>query len=189
MQAHKTLALGSPQDKLQLFSKLANDYGIPLQALYDQGAQQQFLATPHTPQPAPQPDIAKLVDQVIASRELNQTVESMARDKEKYPFFQYVRPTMAQLLETGEATDLHDAYQKALEHPDHAVFSTVQQQQQAQAAEQQRIAAAQATARVARANTVSPKTATPAAAAPTGKQGVRESLREAIAMHAGGARV
>ncbi len=192
MTAHRTLSLGSPQEKLQLYANLAQQYGIPLQALYDQNAQQQYLSTPHTPTPqaqAPQVSDEQKFEAYLAKRELNQTVESMAKDKEKYPFFQYVRGTMAQLLETGEATDLNDAYQKSLDHPDHAVFSTVQQQQQAQAAEQQRVAAGQATARVARANTVSPKTATPAAAAPTGKQGVRDALREAISQHAGGARV
>lgn len=194
MSAHKTLALGGPQQKLQLFAKLANDYGIPIQALYDEGVRNQFFASapPQAQQPAQQsmPDINALVNQALEQREVKQTVASMASNKEKYPFFSYVRPTMAQLLESGEATDLEDAYQKALNDPEHELLTTVQQQQQAQAAEQQRVAAAKATAQVARANTVSPRSATPAAAAPSGgNKGVRDALREAISQHAGNARV
>lgn len=192
MSAHKSLALGSPQQKLQMFSQLASQYGIPIQALYDQNVQQQYLATPHVQQPEPQqqpPNIEALIEQTLANREVQQTVASMAKDTQKYPFFNYVRNDMAQLLDSLEATDLHDAYQKAMELPQHSMLTTVQATQQAQAAEQQRVVAAQTTARVAKANAVSPRSATPAvAAAPAGKQGVRESLREAIALHAGGAR-
>lgn len=193
MSAHKQLALGSPHQKLQLFTKLAQDYGIPIQALYDQQTQQQFLAQPYAPPapPTPQaPDIEKLIEQTLTNREVQQTVASMAQDTQKYPFFNYVRADMAQLLESGEATDLHEAYEKCLELPQHAMLTTVLQQQQAQAAEQQRQAAAKATVRVARANAVSPKSSTPAVAAePTSKKGVRDALREAVALHAGGARV
>ena len=57
MSAHRALSMGSPQEKLQQFATLAQQYGIPLQAFYDQTAQQQYLATPHQPQqqPAQQP--------------------------------------------------------------------------------------------------------------------------------------
>lgn len=193
LSAHKQLALGSPHQKLQLFSKLAQDYGIPIQALYDQQSQMQFLAQPYSPPapPTPQvPDIQKLIEQTIASREVEQTVSSMAADTQKYPFFNYVRADMAQLLETGEATDLNDAYQKCLELPQHAMLTSVMQKQQEQQAEQQRVAAAQATVRAARANAVSPKSATPMVGGePQGKKGVRDALREAISQHAGGARV
>lgn len=193
MSAHKQLAMGSPHQKLQLFTKLAQDYGIPIQALYDPQTQQQYLAQPYVPAAAPapqQPDIEKLIEQTLANREVQQTVASMAQNTEKYPFFNYVRADMAQLLESGEAADLNEAYEKCLELPQHAMLTTVMQKQQEQAAEQQRQAAAKATVRVARANAVSPKSSTPATAAePTGKKGVRDSLREAIAIHAGSARV
>ncbi len=193
MSAHKSLAMGSPNEKLQLFSKLANDYGIPIQALYDQGAQQQFLATPYTPPQAPvvpQQDIATTVEQIIAQREVKQTIDSMAKDSTKYPFFNYLRSDMSQLLETGEATDLDDAYSKALDLPQHGMLTSLAQQQPQPTLEQQRAAQAQGAARAARANTVSPRSATPAPAAPpSGKTSVRESLRDAIAQHVGGGRV
>ena len=193
MSAHKSLSLGSPQQKLMMFSQLATQYGIPIQALYDQNVQQQYLATPHVQEPVQQqqpPNIEALIEQTLANREVQQTVASMAKDSEKYPFFNYVRNDMAQLLDSLEATDLHDAYLKALELPQHAMLTTVRAAQQTQAEEQQRVAVAQTTARVAKANAVSPRSATPAvAAAPQGKLGVRDALREAIATHAGGARV
>jgi len=196
MSAHKTLALGAPQQKLQLFAKLAQDYGIPIQALYDQNAQQQYLSQPHYQQPqaqAPQqaPDIAALVRQELQAAKTHETVQSMAADTQKYPFFHYVRSDMAQLLDSLEATDLADAYEKALELPQHAMLKGWQQPAAAPTSIQQQPANPQAVARAARASAVSPRSATPAiAAAPdTGKQGVRSALSAAIAQHAGGSRV
>lgn len=189
MHAHRTLALGSPQEKLQLFGRLAQDYGIPMQAFFDQGAQQQYLATPHTPQAQPQPDIQQLVRQELEARDLQQTIQSIEKDTEKYPFFPYVRATMAQLLETNEATDLNDAYLKALERPEHAMLTSLSQQQQEQAEAKRKSEAAQVAAKVARSNAVSPKSATPLGAPVNEKKGVRDALRDAIAIHAGGARV
>ena len=192
MTAHKSLSLGSPTEKLQMFSKLANDYGIPLQALYDQNAQTQFLQTaPAYQAPVQQPpNIEALIEQTLANREIQQTVGAMAKDTAKYPFFNYVRPTMAQLLESGEAQDLDDAYAKALESPEHSTLTTIMQQQHEQSAEQERAAQAQNAARIARSKAVSPRSATPASTgSPTGKQSVRDSLREAMEAHAGAARV
>jgi len=194
MSAHKSLSMGSPQEKLQQFATLAQQYGIPLQAFYDQAAQQQYLATPHQPQQqAPQqpPNFEAMIEKTLQQRELNQTIESMQRDTTKYPFFNYVRSTMAQLLETGAANDLDDAYQKSLDAPEHAMLSTAMATQQSQAAEAQRVAAAQTTARIARANTISPRSSTPAvpAASGNGKKSVRESLSEAMEMHRSSARI
>lgn len=189
MHAHRTLALGSPQEKLQFFGKLAQDYGIPLQAFFDQNAQQQFLATPHTPAPQAQPNIQDLVRQELEARELQQTIQSIEKDTEKYPFFPYVRSTMAQLLETNEATDLNDAYLKALDRPEHAMLVSLSQKQQESAEAARKSEAAQQAARVARSNAVSPKSATPMAAPVNEKKGVRESLVAAIEQHRGGARV
>lgn len=192
MVANRTLAYGSPHEKLQLFSKLANDYGIPVAALYDQNVQQQYLSQPHQQyQPAQrQPDINQIVEQALAERETKQTIASMESNKEKYPFFQYVRNTMAQLLETGAATDLESAYELSLGSPEHSMLTQVMQQQQAQADEQRRIAEKQEAARKARANVVSTKSATPANAGTTNsKPSVRAALEESVAAHLGGARV
>lgn len=193
LTAHRNLALGSPQQKLQLLNKLAGDYGIPIQALYDQSAQQQYLMTPHVPQAmpaAPEVPLEQKFEQFLAQREVKQTVEQMAKDTEKYPFFNYVRSDMSQLLETGEATDLDDAYYKSLDLPQHAMLAPLMQQQQTAAIQQQVIANKGKVAAVARGNAVSPRSATPASqAVPDKPTSVRESLRAAIAQHVGGGRV
>lgn len=195
MSAHRTLALGGPSEKLSLFAKLAGDYGIPIQALYDQNAQQQYLASapaqqPRAPTQQPAQDINRLVEEALANREVKQTVATMEANKEKYPAFPYVRATMAQLLEQGVSEDPDELYRLALDQPEHAFLTQAMQQQQTQANEAQRRAAAQAAAAAARANTVSPRSATPAAAAaPTGPKGVREALVAAVEQRRTGARV
>lgn len=190
MHAHRTLALGSPQEKLELFGKLANDYGIPLRAFFDQELQQRYLATPHTPAPQPQPDVQTLIHQALEQRELQQTIQSIEKDTQNYPFFQYVRSTMAQLLETNEATDLNDAYHKALERPEHAALVSAMQNSNAQAEAQRQAEAKRVAAGVARSNAVSPKSATPmGTASANGKGTVRDALTAAIEQHRTSARV
>jgi len=194
LSQYKQLAHGSPQQKLAVAHNLLRECGVPIQALYDQNAQQQYLSTPHAPQQAPQPQATEpeevRFEKYLAAREVKQTVESMANDPEKYPFFHYVSSDMAQLLDSLEATDLSDAYEKALELPQHAMLKGSQQPAAAPVSTQP-AANPQAIARAARASAVSPRSATPASAgAPdTGKKGVGDALRAAIAQHAGGSRV
>ena len=190
--AHQTLYRGTPTQKLQLLAKVAQDYGIPLQAFYDQNVQQQYLnSAPRQQIQQPQaPDIHHLVEEALTERELKQTVEQMARNTEKYPFFHYVRSTMGQLLAQNEATDLDDAYHKALDAPEHSMLTSLTQQQHNQAEEQRKLEAQQKVAKVARSNAVSTKSATPASSgASSGKTSVRDALIEAMAAHQGNARV
>lgn len=192
MSAHNTLANGSPHEKLQLLASLMQNYGVPISAFADQSAQQQYLNSAPQRREVPQaaPDIPSMVEQVLQQREAKQTVANMERDTQKYPFLQYVRGTMAQLLESGVTTDLDEAYQQSLQSPEHSMLTTVLQQQQAKADEQRKLEAQQKAAKVARANVVSPKSATPATAATVnGKPSVRDALVEAISVHAGSARV
>lgn len=193
MSAHNTLANGSASEKLNLLGQLAQNYGIPLNAFFDQAAQQQYLNTaPARQQPAPQPapDINSLVEQALTQREVKQTIGSMEKDTTKYPFFQYVRGTMAQLLEQGVTTDLDEAYQTALSAPEHSRLSVIQQQQQDQAEQQRRLEATRTTAKVARANVVSTKSATPMGVSATNsKPSVREALQASMDAVAGSARV
>lgn len=186
-----SLANGSPHQKLSLLAKIANDFGIPLNAFTDPQAQQQYLATPHYQQPAPQPqvNINELVQRALEERETTQTIQQMASNTEKYPFFPYVRNSMAQLLEDGDVTDLDEAYQRALELPEHSLLSSAMQQQQSALEEQRRIGAAQKTAKVARANTLSIKSATPITTNGNGNPSVREAVTEAVAIHGSSARV
>lgn len=193
MSAHTTLALGSPQEKLNLFAQLMQNYGVPVNAFFDQGAQQQFLASAPAQRQQPvqqQPDINTLVEQALQQREAVQTVAGMERDTTKYPFLQYVRGTMAQLLEQGVTTDLDEAYQQSLQAPEHSMLTTFLHQQQVKDEEQRKLEAQQKTAKVARANLVSTRSATPASAGATNsKPSVREALQASMDAIAGSARV
>lgn len=192
MSAHNTLANGSPQEKLQLFSKLMQNYGVPMNAFFDQGAQQQYLqsAPQRQIQQQPQQNIPQIIEQVLQQREATQTVTQMERDTQKYPFLQYVRGTMAQLLESGVTTDLDEAYQQSMQAPEHSMLTTFLQQQQAKDEEQRKIEAQQKAAKVARANQVSTRSATPASSgAVNGKPSVREAIQASIDAISGSARV
>ena len=197
--AHHSLVFGNPQQKLQMFAKLAQDYGVPLQALYDPNAQQQFLMQQATQPPAPQPDVRQLVQeqltQVRAEQDLEQFKSATGADgKPLYPHYDAVRNTMAQLLESGVAQDLKDAYPKAIRlHDD---IWEQEQQAKADATRVQQDAAAKAAQDAkarqvaqARATAVSPKTATPGTEAVKTPKGIRSSVEAAFDAHTGGGRV
>lgn len=192
MGAHRTLALGAPQEKLALFNKLAQDYGIPMQALYDPTAQQQFLNSAPRQQAPQQPaiDPATLKAQIKTEMAIESEIAKIESNPKDYPYFQYLRSTMAEYIGNGTAQDMHEAYQQALEAPQHAGLAAAMHSQQAREQEQQRIAAAAAHVKVAKANAVSPRSATPASnGTVNGKSTVRGALEEAMATHIGGGRV
>lgn len=187
-QAHRTLALGSPQEKLAMFANLAQQYQIPLNQMFEQGADGQvYLRSIPTPQPqglTPQ-DVEQMVQKKFAEQSTTHEITSFqaARDASGnplYPHFEQVKETMAGLLQAGLAEDLKGAYEAALRHPRHEeLFSGVQRQQRE--AEEARIAQekAQQAARAKR-NAISTPTSTPTgtAVANTGKKGLRAMLEE-----------
>lgn len=168
--AHQQLVQGTDQQKLQAFMKLAQDYNVPLTGLGQmQDAQGQ----------QPDPNYLGLMEQINQLSGRLQTVDSwreqqeqqrvsqaiaeIANDAEKYPHFEKVRPTMAQLLESGLAPDLKTAYAKAIRMDDEVW--TAEQARQSQAAE-----AAKANSQVvakAKAAAVSPRSSTPSGKAST----------------------
>lgn len=192
-QAHHSLVFGTPQQKLQMFSKLSQDYGVPLQALYDPQAQQQFLMqqTMQPPQPQ-QPDVRALVQeqmtQVRAEQDLQQFHSATGADgKPLYPHYEKVRDTMAQLLESGAAADLKDAYGKSIRlHDD--IWEAEQQAKQAAAQKAAQESQARQVAQ-ARSAAVSPKTATPGAEAVKTTKGIRSAVEAAFDAHSVGGRV
>ena len=128
LKTERTLRIGSPQEKVEMFQKLAHDYGIDLGALanipYDSNlaqlkAQKEWLES-----------------QLQASQDFRQShedtqIQSAIDDfGSQHPHFEDVRLTMADLLDKGLATDLSDAYAKAI-RLDETVFAKVQAQQQA----------------------------------------------------------
>jgi hypothetical protein len=160
-RAHHTLATGTPEQKLQMFQQLAQDYGIPLGAVQQSqqgsvdpalmGLMEQFQ------------QLRGQVQEVKGWREqqeqqrIAQEIAAIQNDAENHPHFEKVRGTMAQLLESGLAPDLKTAYAKAVRMDDEVwQAEQARQSQAAQAAQAQSQVVAQAKAKA-----VSPRTSTP----------------------------
>ena len=127
LKTERTLRTGSPQEKVEMFQKLAHDYGIDLGALanipYDANlaqlkAQKEWLES-----------------QLQASQDFKQShedaqIQSVIEDfGSQHEFFADVREKMADLLDSGLAHDLQDAYVKAIRLDDD-VFAKYQAKQQ-----------------------------------------------------------
>lgn len=177
LNADKTLRTGDPATKAAYFAKLAQEYGI------DIGQVQQ---------PAPQdPQTAYLMQQLHSleqrhrmweselQRQQREQAESEIRAfSEGKPHLDAVRGDMADLLQSGKAKSLNDAYDMAVwMRPD--IRQTLIEQQRADA---QRKAAEQAQAQRARTAAVSVKGSSPSsggASAPSGS--LRDQLAAAFA--------
>ena len=159
-RAHLILAKGSPEQKVQMFTKLAQDYGItlnngeiaPMQVdPYQQQLMQQLQAMNQEVS-----TIKSRYEQEEQQRLMNE-INRVAQDVEKFPHFEELREQMAQLLENGLAQDLETAYAKAVRLNDD-VWQQEQNrllsQAKAEAQKAQKIAKAKAAA-------VSPKSVTP----------------------------
>lgn len=194
--AHRTLALGSPEQKLQMFAKLATDYGVPLQALNQ-------AAPGPDGQPAQQPQIDPqfgYIAQTVSSlqnrlqqfetfqqQQEQQRIQSeIDRFKADKPHFDAVKETMGQLLQSGVAPDLQTAYEKAIRlHDD--IWTQRQNEERAKQAEalreEQRKAEEKRLAEIAqkKAAAVSPRSSSPTGntTAGGGKKDRRSVLAEA----------
>ena len=199
---HRTLALGAPAQKLQTLARVAQVYGVPLQALYDQQAQQQYLAqgqfqqpvAPLPQQPQQQPLTAEAAEKLFQKKFLEadsqREIERFAADTAKHQHYDEVRNTMAQLLEANLADDLDSAYETALRHPRHAqLWDSIQQQDRA-AQDEQRRAAEAARVLKAKGKAVSTATATPSGTSAEEKpKGLRSALEASFDAVVGGSRV
>ena len=158
VRAEQILSNAPYEQKVQVFQKLAADYGIQLN-----GGQVTQL-DPYTQQLMNQ---LNMVNQEVSSikgrfaQEENQRlmneIERVRSDVEKFPHFDVVREEMAQLLELGKAQDLETAYKKAVRMNDE-VWS-LEQERLLKDAKQQAIKAQQVAK--AKAAAVSPKSVTP----------------------------
>jgi len=162
-RAHMILSQAPYQQKIELFNKLAQDYGIDLNSGYSGENTTQY----QDPQAfALQQQIQQLqqqVQQVGSWKEqqeqgvLMNEIQRFSSDVDKHPHFEAVREQMAQLLENGLANDLETAYAKAVRLNDEVWQSEQNRLLQSatkQATQAQRVAKAKAAA-------VSPKSVTP----------------------------
>lgn len=172
--AHKTLALGSPEEKLQMFARLANDYGVNLGALTGGNVDPQFSMLTQ--------ELNNLRNEwtgyksSIEQQEHAKLVSELEAFKQNAPHYEALRETMAQLLEANVASSLQDAYDKAMRLNDEVWQQ--HQSEQAKAAEAEKIKQAQA----AKAKAVSTKSATPTGleTAGSGKKGLRDVIAEQL---------
>lgn len=162
-RAHMILSKAPYDQKVQMFHRLAQDYGIQLNQDGIQMPEQQYV-DPYQQQLMQQLQATQQqVQQLSAIREqeentrLTQEISRVSSDKGRFPHFDMVREDMAQLLERGLAQDLESAYAKAVRMNDEAykleqdrLLKSVSNQ----ASKAQQVAKAKATA-------VSPKSVTP----------------------------
>ena len=162
-RAHMVLSKAPYNEKVQMFHRLAQDYGIqlnqeslqmPEQAYVDPYQQQLMQQLQATQQQVQQ--LSAIRDQEENAR-LTSEISRVSSDKGRFPHFEMVREDMAQLLERGLAQDLETAYAKAVRMNDEA-FKLEQEKllrsANTQASKAQQVAKAKATA-------VSPRSVTP----------------------------
>jgi hypothetical protein len=159
-RAHMVLTKAPYEQKLQMFHRLAQDYGVNL----NQSNEPQQPVDPYTQQLMQQLYQVNQEVSTIKSRyemeeqaRLGNEIERVRSDKERFPHFDMVREEMAQLLELGKAQDLETAYAKAVRMNDEAwkiEQEKLLKQATTQASKASQVARAKATA-------VSPKSVTP----------------------------
>jgi hypothetical protein len=159
VRAEQILSNAPYEQKVQVFQKLAADYGIQLN-----GNGQATQLDPYTQQLMNQ---LNMVNQEVSSikgrfaQEENQRlmgeIERVRSNVEQFPHFDVVREEMAQLLELGKAQDLETAYKKAVRMNDDVW--ALEQDRLLKEAKQTTIKAQQVAK--AKAAAVSPKSTTP----------------------------
>jgi hypothetical protein len=190
-RAHMALTKAPYEQKVQMFHRLAQDYGIQLNSdslqmpeqvyvdPYQQQLMQQLQATQQQVQ-----QLSAIRDQEENARLTNE-INRVSSNKVAFPHFDMVREDMAQLLERGLAQDLESAYAKAVRMNDEA-FKLEQEKllksASTQASKAQQVAKAKATA-------VSPRSVTPSGQVSKADAKDRRSLLMANLADAEGGRV
>lgn len=159
-RAHMILSKAPYDQKVQLFHRLAQDYGIQL----NQDGNTVPQVDAYTQQLMNQLNQVNQEVSTIKGRfqqeeqaRLSNEIERVRSDVEKFPHFDVVREEMAQLLELGKAQDLETAYKKAVRMNDDVW--AIEQDRLLKDAKQSAIKAQQV--QKAKAAAVSPKSVTP----------------------------
>jgi hypothetical protein len=159
-RAHMILTKAPYDQKVQMFQRLAQDYGIQLNgegvAPIQQDAYTQQLMNQLNQVNQEVSNIKGRFAQEENQRLMGE-IERVRSDAEKFPHFDVVREEMAQLLELGKAQDLETAYKKAVRMNDDVW--ALEQDRLLKEARQTTIKAQQVAK--AKAAAVSPKSTTP----------------------------
>ena len=180
--AHAQLVTGTPEQKMQIFQQLANDYGVNLGAVTGQtGYDPQFSSLAQELNAIKnQWGQFQQQQELMEQTQLRSEIDSFKSDK---PYFEEVREVMAGLLQSGMADDLQSAYEKAIRLNDD-VFQKVsaEQAQKSEAAQREKVAQAKA-------KVLSPKSTTPTGSATGGSKSAssaREAIMAAMEQHSSG---
>ena len=175
-RAHIILSTAPQNQKIEMFQRLAQDYGIQLNSSGEIVQQQQ---DPYTQQLMQQLQYMNNEVSTIKGKfqqeedaRLQAEISKVSSNVEKFPHFEAVREQMAQLLESGFAQDLETAYAKAVRMNDD-VWSVEQERLLTQA--QKQVSKAQQVAK-AKAAAVSPRSVTPNGTASVGDKKDRRSI-------------
>jgi hypothetical protein len=147
VQSERTLRTAPPQAKFQEILRIAEQYGVPLRDIINKSVGEEILQAAVPQRGVVPPEVNSRIQQLEARQRQEieaaqiREIKAFASDKE---FFNDVRETMANLLESGTAQDLADAYEKACwATPEvRAVMIQRERGQSAQTSLQQRQAAA-----------------------------------------------
>jgi hypothetical protein len=169
-----------PETKRAYARQLLQEYGVDL-------SQEDWSA----PTGAPDPRLSQLQNELQSLRTTVQSFQQQQTDSQNQallsdieafkadkPHFEAIRPAMAQLLQSGKATDLQDAYDQAMK-PWASVLADADAARQA-AAEAERRKAADQAAKQAKAAAVSPRSSTPSRAPPAKAPDRRAMLAEQL---------
>ena len=175
LEADHMLRTSDGQQKLQLFSRLAQQYGVNLNEVnMPQGIDPTIYAL--------QNELNNVRGEVNGWKQQQEQAQNqqllgeIEKFSAKAEHFEEARPTMIQLLQSGVAQTLEDAYEKAV-RLDPELFDSVQVSRQAELDNAKRVAADRA-AKSARANAVSVKSSTPGMATKNNAQDRRSLLAE-----------
>ncbi len=178
MEADHALRYSNPQEKHQYFARLAQSYGVDLNNMGN--LPQQVPVDPMIY--ALQNELNNVRGEVQGWKQAQEQQQNQAFLNEidifsqKAQYFEEARPVMIQLLQSGVATDLDDAYQKTL-RLDPNLFEIMQSSKQAELDIAKRAAANKAV-KSARAAAVSVRGSTPGTMTNSKTQNRRELLAE-----------
>jgi hypothetical protein len=173
ISTERKLRTSDPETRAKEFVRMAHDYGIDLNSL----TSVQFDPYHHQLEQRLAQQQATL-EQITQSRQmaeeaqLGQTIEQFAQSHEH---FDEVRETMADLLDKGFATDLNDAYAKAVRLND-SLFNQVQQTPQVN-----NLQRANEAAKAAKASAVSVKGSPTGVTRPPEPKTTEDAVRQAMA--------
>jgi len=178
MEADHNLRYSSQEQKMAHFANLARAYGVDLNGVSSQSQNapidQNYYAVKN--------ELNNVRGEIANFKQQQEQAENQSMLGEinifanKAEYFEEARPAMIQLLQSGIAGTLEEAYEKAIRLNDD-IFSQTQQRSQAEAAAQKSSSANRA-AKAAKAAAVSVKSSTPGSKTTTKAQDRRSMLLE-----------